>query len=138
MTLQQLNLGICHEPTATVQDFLAKVSVLLASEEVSKIHGALSSLKSCGWRKYKDLNIFSLRTSRDCFHTMEKELSAQSSRLFMNWGTMQNGRCLTAKISESRKTGKGCSLSDILEESVDEKYFLSPEKQKTLVLELAE
>jgi site-specific DNA-cytosine methylase len=56
---------------------------------------------------------------------MEEELSEQSSALWRNWGTMQNGRCLTADILECHKTGKGCSLSDILEDEVDEKYFLS-------------
>jgi hypothetical protein len=43
----------------------------------------------------------------------------------MNWGMTVNGKCLTARISESHRTGKECSLSDILEEQVDQKYFLS-------------
>jgi hypothetical protein len=43
----------------------------------------------------------------------------------MNWGMTANGKCLTAKISESHRIGKECSLSDILEEQVDQKYFLS-------------
>ena len=47
---------------------------------------------------------------------------------FGNLGMTVNGKCLTARISESRRTGKGCSLSDILEDSPDQKYFLS-EKQ---------
>jgi hypothetical protein len=51
--------------------------------------------------------------------------STQSSPRLMNWGMTVNGKCLTAKISESHRTGKECSLSDILEEQVDQKYFLS-------------
>lgn len=43
-------------------------------------------------------------------------------------GTLSNGKCLTAKISAFPKTGSACSLSDILEPSVDEKYFLSKEQ----------
>ena len=43
-------------------------------------------------------------------------------------GTLSNGKCLTAKISASPKTERGCSLSDILESSVDEKYFLSDQQ----------
>lgn len=35
-----------------------------------------------------------------------------------------NGKCLTANIT-CPKIVKECSLSDILEESVDEKYYLS-------------
>lgn len=36
-----------------------------------------------------------------------------------------NGKCLTAKITECHKTGRECSLSDILEDQADPKYFLS-------------
>jgi hypothetical protein len=39
-----------------------------------------------------------------------------------------NGKCLTARISVSPKTESECSLSDILEEQVDQKYFLSEEQ----------
>jgi hypothetical protein len=45
----------------------------------------------------------------------------------MNWGTTFNGKLLTAKISESRSTERGYSLSDIIEENPDPKYFLSDE-----------
>lgn len=41
---------------------------------------------------------------------------------------MSNGRYLTAKISACRNTENACILSDILEEKVDEKYFLSKER----------
>lgn len=43
-------------------------------------------------------------------------------------GTLSNGKCLTAKISAFPKTGSACSLSAILETSVDEKYFLSDQQ----------
>lgn len=55
--------------------------------------------------------------------------SRQSSEQWMSWGTVWNGKCLTADTSESHRIERGSSLSDILEESVDEKYFLS---QKTI------
>ena len=51
-----------------------------------------------------------------------------SSPPLMNWGMMSNGKYLTAKISACRKTENACILSDILEEKVDEKYFLSKER----------
>lgn len=41
-------------------------------------------------------------------------------------GMIANGNCSTQKTLAFHKTGKGCSLSDILEVEVDEKYFLSP------------
>lgn len=51
--------------------------------------------------------------------------SKRSSVRWQNWGILSNGKCLTAKISESHKIESECSLPDILEESVPEKYFLS-------------
>ena len=51
----------------------------------------------------------------------------------MAWGMTVNGNCLTAKISESRNTEKGYSLSDILEENPDQKYFLSEEQVEAMM-----
>jgi DNA (cytosine-5)-methyltransferase 1 len=56
--------------------------------------------------------------------TREEPLKS-SSRSWMAWGMTVNGSCLTAKISESHSIEKGFSLSDILEENPDQKYFLS-------------
>lgn len=50
----------------------------------------------------------------------------------MNWGMMLSGECLTLKTSECPKTEKEYSLSDILEEHVPEKYFLSETVAKRL------
>ena len=49
-------------------------------------------------------------------------------------GMMSNGRCLTVKISKCRKTVKEFLLSDILEDTVPDSYFLSEEKTAQLVL----
>jgi hypothetical protein len=43
----------------------------------------------------------------------------------MNWGMTSNGSVLTARISESHRIGNEYLLSEILEESPDQKYFLS-------------
>ena len=51
--------------------------------------------------------------------------SKRSSQPWNSWGIALNGKCLTADFLESLKTEKECSLSDILEDSVDEQYFLS-------------
>lgn len=50
-------------------------------------------------------------------------------------GMMQNGKCSTLKTSECRKTEKGCSLSDILEDEVPQKYFLSKEQTEKIVFQ---
>ena len=138
MTYEQQTLLECPMPTATVSDFRVRLFQLLDAEGGSKIHAALYSLRSCGWRRYENLNIFSLKTSWGCFPMMEEILSAQSSQLWTNAGMMHNGRCLTVRILEYHKTEKECSLSEILEEQVDQKYFLSPEQTAKLLNKLSE
>ena len=61
------------------------------------------------------------------------EPSESSSMDFGNLGMMSNGKCLILKTSAFRRTGKGCSLSDILEREVDEKYFLSDKATERLM-----
>ena len=56
-----------------------------------------------------------------------------SSMRWTDGGMVWNGRCLTAKISESPNPEKGCTLSDILMSDAGEKYFLSPEQQEHLL-----
>lgn len=51
-------------------------------------------------------------------------------------GTVSNGSCSTQKISVFPKTGKGCSLLDILEEQVDERYFLSEEQTARILAQV--
>lgn len=54
-----------------------------------------------------------------------------SSGYCLSWsktGTTRNGRYSIVKTSECHRTGKGCLLSDVLEQNVDEKYFLSAQQ----------
>ena len=51
---------------------------------------------------------------------------------------MSNGRCLTARISESPNPGAECSLSDILERDVPEKYYLSSAQMERLLFKSSE
>lgn len=50
-------------------------------------------------------------------------------------GTMRNGKCSTLRTSEFHKTEKGASLSDILENEVPQKYFLSREQTEKIVFQ---
>ena len=50
----------------------------------------------------------------------------------MKWGTIVNSCLLTANIS-FRRTGREYSLSAILEEVVDEKYYLSEKSVKGMI-----
>ena len=61
--------------------------------------------------------------------------SLSFSLSWMKLGTMQNGKFSTLKILECRKTGSGCLLSDILEDEVPEKYFLSREQVEKIVFQ---
>lgn len=120
--------------TLSAEDFRAKLESLRELDEDSKILEELSSLKLHGLQVFSNPSIFSLKTSKDSSTTMEETPSKQSSERLMNWGMMRNGKFVTAKISESHKTGNVCSLSDILEENVPETFFLSSEKMQNLMI----
>ena len=124
-TSEQLTLPQFQTQTYSLADFLARVSVLLESGEDLKTQEALCSLKSLESLGLNDLSIYGLRTSRDSSAMMRAIPLRQSFQPLMNWGMTVNGVCLTARISESHRIGKECSLSDILEDNPDQKYFLS-------------
>ena len=63
----------------------------------------------------------------------EDELLESSSPAWMNWGMTSNGNVLTARISESHRIGNEYSLSEILEENPDQKYFLSEDAMQRMV-----
>ena len=133
MTSQKLSQKNCQKQTVTVLDSLARVLALPESEVDSKIQEELCSLRSCDWLKPGSLSYYSPKMLRDFLATTEEEHSESSSIRWMSWGMMSHGRCLTAKISEFPKTGKGCSLLDILEKQVPKKYFLSGEQLQKIV-----
>ena len=76
---------------------------------------------------------FSLKTYPVCFRMTKGGRFTPSSVRYLNWGIMSNGRCLTARISESHSQGNGCILSDILMEDVPEKYYLSQKQMEQLL-----
>ena len=70
---------------------------------------------------------FLLRTSPDCSPPVADEISLSFSRPWQNSGRWTlRGECWTASSSEFRNGAVVCSLSQILEESVPPKYWLSP------------
>lgn len=103
------------------------------SDEASKIQEVRSSLNSHGLLK-KNSHVYAyLRTLKACYLTIKGALLLQSSPPLMNWGMTVNGRCLTAKITAYPKTENASTLSDILEEHPDPKYFLSEEATATIL-----
>ena len=133
LTLPGFDLKSFRKPSVTVSDFLAKLSVLLETDEVLKMHEELYSLRSCDLLKKESLKFYSQKTWQDFSTTKEESHSMSSSIQWQNWGILSNGKCLTADISESRRIEKECSLSDILETNVDEKYFLSQQTIQRLM-----
>src|SRR5690554_1621046 len=96
MTLLGLNPEIYQMPIATAEDFHANLSQLLESEGGSQTLEALYFLKSCGWLEKESLNIFSLKTSPDYFHTITEIPSLQSFSPLPTVGMMCNGKYLIA------------------------------------------
>lgn len=85
-------------------------------------------------KKKIDPTIYSSRTLKICCLLMEDGISPEFSLKWTGGAMMQNGKFSILKTSEFPKTEKGCLLSDILEEEVDEKYFLSEQVMNRLIL----
>ena len=109
---------------AYVQDFLANHFHLLDKGEGSKIQEVRSFLKSYGLLGKNNHLFYSLKTSKGYYLTTKGKPIEQSSPRWMKWGMTHHSNLLTANIS-FRRTGIEYSLSDILEDQVEEKYFLS-------------
>jgi hypothetical protein len=134
-TLEMFPLENFLMPTSSLEDSLVRLFQLQESELDSpwmtpEGHSLLKCLDSLTKNQYR---ISSLRMSKDSSTTMKEELSKSSSKSWMAWGMTVNGNCLTAKISESRNTENGYSLSDILEETPDQKYSLSVEQVEAMM-----
>jgi len=123
-TLEKLRQTRSPIMNSSSEGFLAKLFQSPETEEGFLTPEVHSSLKSCGLLNKSGHRIYYLRTSRGYYHMTKARRLTPCSERWMNWGTMHNGKCLTANIGYP-KTGSGYSLSDILEDSPDPKYFLS-------------
>ena len=118
--------------TCWLEDFLASLSVLLTQvDKDSMTQEELSFLKSQGFSKTKDPNIFFLKMYGIYYITIRGELSRQSLGFSPKWGMMFNGRYITVATMESVRTEKEYSLLDFIEvNGVEEKYYYSQETTK--------
>ncbi|ADG00867.1 hypothetical protein CBF_3282 [Clostridium botulinum F str. 230613] len=116
---------------------LAKISALPENREGSKesVQVCFSQLQDLMKIQKKKINpsTYLLRTLKTYLVLTEGLTSPDFSLKWTKSGMMQNGRLLTQEISEFHRTGKECSLLDILEKEVPEKYFLSQEQVNRLV-----
>ena len=140
MTSQNSNLKMSHMQTSGASDSHAKTSPLpenngdWSEKEVEYITTLLTSSKAK--KKVVSPHTFLLRTLRTCYRLMQDSILPPFCLKWTKRGMTVGGRCLIQKTSESRRTESVCSLSQILEAEVDEKYYLSAEKTQQLLTNL--
>ena len=123
-----------------LREALVKMSLLQGDEpeytvtEADSFFNSLTSSK--GKRKRINPNGLSLKMLKDFFQVMPDGTSLNISLNWPKLGTIANGRFSTAKITESLKIGSECTLLDILEPSVDEKYYLSAQRAVDILSKL--
>lgn len=110
-----------------LRDSLARAFQLLVGEKEcrARILEVLYSLKFGELQGINDLEHYCLKMCQDCSHLREARIFTPFFNRWMKSGMMSNGIVLTLRISEYHKAENVYSLSDILEEQVDKKYFLS-------------
>ena len=140
MTSQNSDRGISHMQTSGHLVSPARTSPSLESREdcvASEVESITASLTSSkARRKVINPHTYLLRTLRTCFQLMEASILPPFCLKWTKQGMTQDGRCLTPKNTESPRTGRGCSLSQILEAEADGKYYLSQEKTEELLKKL--
>lgn len=114
--------------------FLMKTEHKQEADCFSKLYDCLLEQK-----KKTSLDGFSLRMLKIYYLLMAESASKglDSSDFSLNWsksGTCVNGNYSIPKISECPNTENVSSLSDILEENVDQKYFLSKEQADRILM----
>ena len=129
MTLDEFMPETSQKQTVGASDSLVRTSAsqensadLLATAQASfsELCTFLDSSK-----KKRDPLTYSLRMLKICCLLMEDGISPGFSLKWTRQGTMQSGRFSIPRTLEYRKTENAVSLSDILEDEVDETYFLS-------------
>ena len=133
---EQLTLPIFQEPTAGLSEHHAKIFQSQAGEQdLTEKEAALCEKFLESWKKQKKQispNGLYMKTLKECCLLAEDSTSCQSSLKWTDLGTMQNGR-LSIQDGMFRKIGSAYTLSDIIEEDADPRYFLSREMAEKIV-----
>ena len=131
-------VGRFPRPISGASALRARISQLQATEPDWPETAAVSFEKYFGflkkWKKQIDPSGCSTRMLRACLAHNRGSTIYPFSLKWRDWGMMSNGRFLTARIGQFRRTGKGSILSDILETVVDQQYFLSRQQMEKIVL----
>jgi len=129
----QLTLPNCRTSTYSVRDFLARASQFQESDWDSMTREVHCFLKSFGFSSTKDPDIFYSKTLKAYLVLKAEKCSRRYLKFSPTLGIEFNGRYLIVRTSAFRNTGKECSLSDILEENPDRRYFLSEKAKQSLM-----
>ena len=129
MTLDQWMPEVFQRQTVGALDHHARISPSVENAEGWTETGVPSFERYfayLGKRGNKiDPNGSSMKMLRECYQATEDLISLPFSLKWMNLGMTSNGSLLTQSTLESHKAVKECSLLDIIEDSVNEKYYLS-------------
>ena len=134
MATSRLSTGI-QFPTLTLlsEEARAKTSVWLEKARDSLVLGQDYSLSSSGVLKKSNLQILSGKMLKELYLAVADGTLPESKLSSPKLAMMSSGKFLTPKTSEFPKTVKESSLSDILEENPNQKYFLSPQVARRLL-----
>ena len=105
--------------------FHAKIFRSLESGRASKVAEAISFIRQCGLFGKINPVALSLKTSKVFFQATEEKTLSQYCERLPTLGYMSANGNLLILPGFYPKIVSGLSLSDVLEENVDPKYFLS-------------
>ena len=122
-------------------DFLAR-TLLCQERDVGytehELACFLNSLDYCGNAAVINPDGLSLKMLKDCFRWAEQGILPRFCLSWPHWGMVLNMRFSTPVRLESLKTGRGYTLSEILQDAVPEKYYLSEQQTERLLTRLLE
>lgn len=141
MTLEMWMPDACPQQTVGRSEHHVRTSLSQGNEQDwTETDQALYAKFLDSWKNKKsktDLNGLSMKMLRECFLATKDSTICQSSLKWTDLGMISNGRISTQNGS-FLKIGSAYTLSDILEDSVPEKYFLSREQTEKIVFAKSE
>ena len=111
----------------------AKTSALPGSEQASRVSAPVSSLSSQGSQMSFGQDGLSLKTSLGCSPLPRAETLESFSQRWPKSGMAAPGGWSTLDTSEFPSAAVECSLSDVLEMTVSERYALSARAAKGIL-----